>query len=45
LELEDIDFVKMVDDLKLEFNEVDLRDVEKQISSKITAKAPGQSKY
>jgi hypothetical protein len=35
LELEDMDFIKMVDDLKLEFDEVDLKDVEKQISSKV----------
>ena len=35
LEMEDLDFIKMVDDLKLDFDEVDLKDVEKQISSKV----------
>jgi hypothetical protein len=29
MELEDMDFVKMVEELKLDFNEVDLRDVER----------------
>ena len=29
MQLEDLDFVKMVDELKLEFDEVDLRDVER----------------
>ena len=29
LELEDLDFIQMVDDLKIQLNEVDLRDVEK----------------
>jgi hypothetical protein len=33
--MEDLDFIKMVDDLKLDFDEVDLKDVEKQISSKV----------
>jgi len=36
LELEDIDFIKMVEDLKLELNEVDLRDIEKQVKSKMS---------
>ena len=31
LELEDLDFVKMVDELNLGFNETDLRDIEKNI--------------
>ena len=36
MELEDLDFVKMVDELNLNFDEVDLRDVEKKISSKMS---------
>ena len=36
MELEDLDFVKMVDDLNLNFDEVDLRDVEKKIKSKMS---------
>ena len=39
--MEDLDFVKMVDELKLEFDEVDLGDVEKRISSKVTKVNPG----
>jgi len=41
LQLEDVDFVKMVDELKLEFDEVDLGDVEKRISSKVSRVNPG----
>ena len=41
LQLEDLDFVKMVDELKLEFDEVDLGDVEKRISSKVSKVNPG----
>ena len=33
LELEDLDFVKMVDELKIEFDETELAEVEKQLSS------------
>jgi hypothetical protein len=29
LQLEDVDFMKMVDDLKLEFDESDLKDIER----------------
>lgn len=35
MELEDLDFIKMVEELKLDFNEVDLRDIEKQVKSKM----------
>jgi len=35
MELEDLDFVKMVEELNLDFNEVDLRDVEKKVQSKV----------
>ena len=41
LQLEDLDFVKMVDELNLEFDEVDLGDVEKRISSKVSKVNPG----
>ena len=41
LQLEDVDFIKMVEELKLDFDEVDLRDVEKQISSKVSRVNPG----
>ena len=36
MELEDLDFVKMVDELNLGFNETDLRDIEKNISTKMS---------
>ena len=48
LELEDLDFVKMVDELNLKFDEVDLKDMEKNLSSKMGKVAPssqGSSKY
>ena len=35
LQLEDLDFIKMVDDLKLEFDETDLKDIERSVSSKL----------
>jgi hypothetical protein len=35
LQLEDLDFIKMVDDLKLEFDETDLKDIERQVQSKL----------
>ena len=36
MELEDLDFVKMVDELNLTFDEVDLRDVQKKIGTKMS---------
>ena len=36
MELEDLDFVKMVDELNIGFNETDLRDIEKNISTKMS---------
>lgn len=36
LELEDYDFMKMVDDLKIEYDENDLRDIEKEVNSQLT---------
>lgn len=35
LELEDLDFMKMVNDLRLDYNEADLNDIEKEITSQI----------
>ena len=43
LQLEDLDFVKMVDDLKLEFDEGDLREIEKQVSSRLSKVSPSQA--
>ena len=46
LQLEDLDFVKMVDDLKIQFDEQELAEVERQISSKMRTKvAPSGSRY
>ena len=35
MELEDGDFMKMVDELKLDYDEVDLKEVEKEVKSKM----------
>jgi hypothetical protein len=35
LELEDSDFIKMVEELKLDYDEIDLREIEKDVLSKI----------
>ena len=47
MQLEDLDFVKMVDELRLDFNEVDLRDVEKQVVSRVSKvnAGSGSSRY
>tara|TARA_B110000285_G_scaffold231277_1_gene299633 strand:- start:57 stop:299 length:243 start_codon:yes stop_codon:yes gene_type:complete len=47
MELEDLDFVKMVDELNLGFNETDLRDIEKNISTKMSkvSSAQGSQRY
>jgi hypothetical protein len=42
MELEDLDFVKMVDELNLGFNETDLRDIEKNISTKMSKVSSAQ---
>jgi len=34
MELEDADFIKMVEELKLDYDEVDLKEIEKEITSK-----------
>jgi hypothetical protein len=35
MELEDADFIKMVDDLKIDYDEIDLREVEQEVMSKV----------
>ena len=42
MELEDLDFIKMVEELKLDFNEVDLRDIERKLKSKMIKMEPGK---
>ena len=34
MELEDADFIKMVEDMKLDYDEVDLKEIEKEVFSK-----------
>ena len=34
MELEDADFIKMVEELKLDYDDVDLKEIEKEVSSK-----------
>lgn len=34
LELEDVDFLKMVDELKIDYDEMDLREVERNVQSR-----------
>lgn len=36
MELEDLDFVKMVEEMKLQLNETDLRDMERKVRTKVT---------
>lgn len=53
LELEDLEFVKMVDELKIQFDESELAEVEKQLSSQMRGRvnpgasrqSPGQGRY
>ena len=33
MELEDLDFMKMVNELKIDYDESDLRDIEKEVTS------------
>ena len=35
MELEDADFIKMVDELKIDYDELDLKEVEKEVKSKL----------
>lgn len=44
LQLEDLDFIKMVDDLNLQLNEVDLKDIEKKIDSRVSKVIPRESR-
>jgi len=37
MELEDADFIKMVDELKIDYDEIDLREIEKDVLSKINS--------
>ena len=36
MELEDADFIKMVDELKIDYDELDLKEIEKEVRSKIS---------
>ena len=36
LELEDADFIKMVDELKIDYDELDLKEIEKEVKSKMS---------
>ena len=38
MELEDADFVSMVDELNLDYDEYDLKEVEAEVSSKVMSK-------
>ena len=41
MELEDSDFVKMVDDFKIDYDEYDLKQIEKQVMSSMDRKGAG----
>ena len=46
MELEDADFVSMVDELNLDYDEYDLKEVEADVSSKVMSKrGPWQKVY
>jgi hypothetical protein len=36
MELEDADFIKMVDELKIDYDDVDLRAIERDLDAKMT---------
>lgn len=36
LELEDLDFIKMVDELKIDYDEADLREVEREVTTQLS---------
>ena len=38
MELEDADFIKMVEELRLDYDELDLKEVEKEVKSKMMSK-------
>lgn len=41
MELEDSDFIKMVDEMKIDYDEYDLKQVERQVSSKLDRRGAG----
>ena len=41
MELEDSDFIKMVDEIKIDYDEYDLKQIEKQVTSKLERKGAG----
>jgi len=36
MELEDADFIKMVDELKVDYDDVDLREIERSLETKLS---------
>jgi hypothetical protein len=38
MELEDSDFIHMVDELKIDYDEIDLQEVEREVTSKMKMK-------
>ena len=38
MELEDADFIKMVEELRIDYDELDLKEVEKEVKSKLLSK-------
>ena len=41
MELEDADFIKMVDEMKIDYDEYDLKEIEKQVTSKLSRSNAG----
>ena len=41
MELEDSDFIKMVDEMKIDYDEYDLKQIEKQVTSQLERKGAG----
>ena len=44
MELEDADFIKMVDDLKIDYDETDLREVEREVKTRVQRSASGSGR-
>lgn len=40
LQLEDLDFIEMVNELKLDYDEADLREIEREVTSSVVQKKP-----
>ena len=38
MDLEDADFIKMVEELRIDYDELDLKEVEKEVKSKLLSK-------